>query len=904
MQHKAKRFLWVGIALVLFSQGLLCASDAPFKGWEKIETEHFELVFEPEDVQSAQHVASFADEVYQKLADLLGYAPVERIPVVIAGRTPWSNGYYSPFPSAVYLFVTSPDDRFLGSRSADWLRSLFTHEVTHYIHLTSPVGLSKYLVRIFGPGVTAMNTPLMDGWWIEGITTFSETAFAEGGRGDSSLFALTYESALQEDAMWSLSQGNYQSDFHPSGRIYTTGYLMVDYLMRTYGLDLFSKVNSSFAWFPFLGVSHALKKETGFSGKELFSFALKEKENTSGGADRFFLSPGGQGDYYLPYVTEQGLVGFSSTLDDGGALVSYGKEGLFPIKRLPIYDSQALAVAQDGQNAVFSMYWADTSHRASLSLAPVGYADLYRYSLAFDSFDRITTKQQLYQPALSADGSRLVALERVASRYRLVEVEQKTGDLSLLYDEPKGSVYEPQISPGGNSVVAIEIIEGRSALIEIDDQQKKTVLVGYSTGDIRNPRFIDADTLYFSSDETGVFCLYRFSFLTKTVERILSDSLGILGAVQLNDQVYYEAYTAQGYALCSLPLSSLTSEPVLMGTTVFQKDRENPKTFAIEPYRDYPRFNLFLPLPLSDGEELVPAVWTYFSSVLKQHQIIAQAGYSFQDGLPLLSLAYSYTPGPFSLDVSAYSNQTYGSEGNRQQLVEVNTLIPVWQETAVTTFQQIATNMVVSFISRPDTLFWGTALQASYQVAARSAAKDFFGSSSISTYAGLVGLYEPSSTDWIYRPYGGITTKMRVGGTHQNVALSVDALATSSGSLLSYLPFEGSLYGKKDGNAKALLSVYYQIPLGLFDQPVPYGGLTAMGLSLWGQSALYLQEEKLAWEEDVYVGAKLTAEIVLGSSASLKPFFGLAVSAATGNFTWFVGINSLFQTGLTSVFPW
>ena len=210
--------------LLILSCSLSAAS------YQQIETEHTRIIFEEEDVAYAQHVSVFADEVFEELASFLLHTPSVKVPVIITSNTAFANGYYINFPSAVYLYVTSPEDRFLGSRTQDWLKSLFIHELTHYIHLTAPVGPAKFL-RFLGPGVTAMSTVFMPGWWIEGITTYAETAFVEhGGRGDSLKFARIYQASLAQDSLWSLSQGAYNGPFNPSNRIYVTGYLMVDYL--------------------------------------------------------------------------------------------------------------------------------------------------------------------------------------------------------------------------------------------------------------------------------------------------------------------------------------------------------------------------------------------------------------------------------------------------------------------------------------------------------------------------------------------------------------------------------------------------------------------------------------------------------------------------------------------------
>ncbi|WP_320127558.1 hypothetical protein [uncultured Sphaerochaeta sp.] len=902
---------WNNVLLLIFLvfmiiPGMLYASDEKYEGWKRIETAHFELIFEPRDLESALHVASFADEVYDELTALLNYAPIEHIPVVISGRTSWANGCYSSFPATVFLFVTSPEDRFLGARSSDWLRSLFVHEVSHYIHLTSPVGVAKYLKKIFGPGVLSMYSPFMDGWWVEGLTTYTETNFAEGGRGDSSLFALTYQAPLQEGAMWSIRQGAYQSSFPPSGRIYTTGYLMVDYIMRTYGTDIFSKVNTRFAWFPFFGISPALKQETGYTAKQLFTFALAEKQKGIGNRSISFFSPA-EGNYYLPYVTEKGLLGFSYTNENGGALVSYQGTDCKLLTKLPISDQDSLGIASDGRSAVFSMYWTDSSNKASLSLASVGYSDLYRYDLTSDSFTRLTYGKLLYAPALNCTGTRLIASQRVDSRYRLVEVDQKTGQLTVLYENPQGSIYEPKISSDGKSIIAIEIVEGNSCLVEIEKDGTKVLLVGPSKGEIRNPRFIDGDTIWFSSDETGIYCLYEVSRKTLQVHELFSDQIGVLGALKMKDSFIYQSYTAKGFVLGSTPVSACSFSPVSLNGTLpkLQSIGKDVKPdVSVQPYLDFPRFNLFLPMPFDDGNSLTLGAWIHFSSLLRKHQFIIYGGYSFAKDLPLLELSYAYTPGPYELTLEAFVNKKYTNTEKRQQALTLDFTLPVWKETRVKTYQQLALDTYFSGILRDDTSRLGSALQLAYQINGRSNPKDYFGTTSLFSYAGIMTQFDTQTETWFFKPFGGVESKLKVFRTSQTIGLDVAVLASNTGILATDLPFDGTIYGKGEGEAKALVSVRYTIPLGLFDQPIPYGGLTKMGLSLVAQSAFYYSTGHVDWEQDIYVGGKLSVNLIVGSSAILKPFVGLSISSFTGVATWYFGVDSNLQIGSSSLPAW
>jgi hypothetical protein len=895
IRNRLERLVTAAWMLVVASL-VLFASDVPYEGWKTVETEQFSIIFEPKDMGAAMHVASFADSVYHDLAGSLLWPAEGRIPVVIAGRTPWANGCYSPFPATIVLYVTSPEDRFLGSRTADWLKTLFVHELTHCLHLGSPVGPAKYLSRIFGPAVTAMNIPFMEGWWVEGISTYTETAFSEGGRGDSSLFALTYEAPQAEDRLWSLSQGAYQGPWAPSGRIYVTGYLMVDYLVDTYGPEIFRDTNGSFAWFPFLGVSHTLRQKTGYDANELFSFALAARKPSVQSTVSTPFSPEAKGDFFLPVPAGSSLLGLSRTTDRGGELVSWGPDGMRPVVRLPISDPDALAVSRDGKQVVFSMTWTDETDPAGFSLAPVGYADLYRYETETGRFRQLTERQQLFQPALDRSGSRLAALQRIESRYRLATVDLHTKEISVLYDDEDGSVYEPEFSPDGNLVVAVEIVAGRSALAAIDLQGNRTVLVGFREGEIRNPRFLDDGDLLFSSDERGRFELYRYSFADGSVYRILSDSLGILGAVSDSDRLVLQTYSSDGYRLRTVQADAVDPVPVTIAGERPVVQEPGSRSLSVEPYRDLPRFNLVLPLPAETADgRYVPGIWTHFSSVLRRHRLEAQLGYDPDEPSLLGQLGYRFSPGPYTLDLSVSAERS-------QMVGEADLSVLLRQHTGVRAYSRLSTDLA---LYAETGVYQGAAVQASYQVSRRPVAKDFFGSSNFGAYIGSVFGFLPAEDEIVARPFGGVRGGWQIPRTHVNLGLDVDAVLSPDGStLLRTLPFATGLYGSKDGEAKALLTLFLQLPLGLFDRPIPYGGLTAMGLSFSAMTAVYRIEGVPVWEDDLYLSARLSAKLTMGSSAVLEPYAGVVVSPFSGICRLQFGMDGVLQVGSGNRFPW
>ena len=871
------------IAMLCFSSSLIFAA---FPVWQRLETEHTTIIFEERDIASAYHVASFADETLKELSLLLDHMPTRKVPVVLAGRTSFSNGYYSPLPSSVILFITSPVDRFLGGRTSDWLKSLYTHELTHYLHLTAPVGPAKYL-RIFGPEVPAMNTLLMPLWWVEGITTYTETAYAQGGRGDSSLFSLSWQAPLLEDSMWTISQGRYNSSFPPSGRIYSTGYLMVDYLMRNYPKESFTRINEHFTWFPFFGLSSALKKETGLNTKELFTLVLEEQKKLLSEipsiGTRF--SPDELGDYYLVAPSENGLLGFTYTLDLGGALVAYQEEGLPKLlTRIPVSNRESVAIGDS--SVIFSLLISDNTHPSSLPLAPNSYSDLYRYEVANDSFTRITYHQILSHPSLSKNEERLVATERIGDRHRLVEVDPKTGEIELLYESSEGSVFEPQLSSDGSFLVAVLQEAGNSSLFLLNEKNEVDILVGPTSSELKSPRIIDDDSVLFVSDNEGTFGLYRFPFSSGQVEKLLEDPQGVLGSVIEGDALYYETYTSKGYALKQVSLSTLKPSLVqMLPPQQTQKwEMQINTTYPIFRFVDYPRLNVILPFPFVNDNSFEPGVYFHMKSLLGKQSFIGQIGWNVAQKQVLSTMKYLYNPGPFSLSFDL----TLGSENAFWSTLS----FPLFQKTRVEGFSQLLLEPMIGYVQEASSTLTALSLFLGYGNSERSTPKDYFGAPFYSASARAQVIASNGFDSFKYRTYGNLSWQGRVFDTHQMVQVTLALVTDTERDLKKILLLEGAFPAKGEGEAKARLSLRYHLPLGLFDEPIPYGGFTGLGLSLSAHSAFYLDDSRFVWRNELVFGAKLTSTLTFGgSSATVRPFVMLNYSVYDQIFRFSLGLN-------------
>ncbi len=885
-----RKVLLLALCLLLLASHLFAGT------WNRVETEYTTIIFEERDVQYAYSIASYADEVLLELSDLLDHMPKRKVPVILSGRPAVSNGLFSFFPASIILYLTSPVDRFLGSRSSSWLRSLYTHELTHYLHLSAPVGPAKYLFFL-GPEVPAMNGTLMPLWWVEGITTYTESEYAQGGRGDSPLFALTWQSPMLEDSLWSLSQGRYNSAFPPSARIYSTGYLMVDYLTRHYGRGSFARVNTAFTWFPFFGLNKALKKETGFSSKALFALAIEEQEKAlpQGISLGQQFSPDTFGDHYLPTQTELGLVGYSNTHDRGGALVRYTLGGESEeILKLPYIDGDSLAVKSS--QVLFSFVWSDPYHRSSIPLAPVSYSDLMLYDFYSDSFTRITWNRMLSQPEMSLDGTLMVAIERTGDRHILVRIDQQTGRTTTLYDNPQGSVFEPVITRE-NTLIVVEIVEGNSSLLAIDRQGDVQVLVPPTRSEIRSP--VDTgESLLFVSDNAGFMDLYSYDYASKRVEKLLSDPQGILGAGIEGGELLYETYRAKGRALKRIPLALLTPT-----TAVFQGPLPpDPDTtpseqigYSTKPFIDYPRLNLVLPFPFVRENRVQPGLYLHSQSLLRRQLLTARVGWDLDNAHVVGSFDYRYSHGSYSVGLQASLDE--------EKRATLSLSLPLLYQASLYDFKLLSlSSSLLLLVSEYDDILYSPSVLLGYQVRGRSRPKDFFGAP-----FGLasLALQARAQNTWIfdqYRLFGTLGAQVRMFSTSQMLGMRLDAVTDSKADLDDALLYEGFPDRGLDARAKVRLFLRYHIPFGLQDLPIPYGGMTGLGLTLAAQSSLYLKDSSLLWDEEVIVSARITASAVVGSGLQITPFAALAYSASDGKFSFSVGLGGgpLLVTGDSS----
>ncbi|MFW5848407.1 MAG: hypothetical protein ACOCXN_01420 [Spirochaetota bacterium] len=590
---------------------LLCAGFLAYAddlSWRSVETEHFSFIYRARDQWAVDELVTFAEDVYDDVTGFFDSAP-PRIPVLLFGETDLANGYYSPAPPQhVGLYLVQPSLPWMGARTESWLRLLLTHELTHFVHANFDRGVFHAVGSLFGRSLTGLSLGLQPMWTTEGLAVNTETIFTDGGRGTDPFFEMEYKAPVIEGRLFSLAQAGYNSHLAPTGRYYVAGYFIWEYLLREYGRDYASELLADVSGFPFFGVWGPIRRTAGTPMGEIYDeieadlarrYARAAEREP---AER--VSPAVRSNYYLPTQTEQGLYLYRTRTDRRPAIVRFdpesGEEAV--LVEMPLTDHASWSATADGETLAF----ATISANRAFPEEQAAYSDLYLSDVRSDRITQITTGGGYYHPALSPDGSYVVAVERIHGHHRLVRFDLgarpirdgAVGDRNVLWEPDRARLHSPAVSPDGSTVVVVVNQGGfqQLALLEIGGGQPR-LLPRPESGVPYFPVFEDDTTLLYGNDRGGELALYRHDLETDNVTRIATDPVGVYAGRPADGEIVLGSYTSDGYTLRRTPADGGAHDPAEVPTTgpSALERHDSPPAAEWLPYTPLPGPALWLP---------------------------------------------------------------------------------------------------------------------------------------------------------------------------------------------------------------------------------------------------------------------------------------------------------------------
>ncbi len=849
----------------------------------KIETDHTSIIFEEKDSASAMAIASFADEVYEQIAHVVGYEENRRVPVVLFSGSSTANGSFSSLPSRITMYITSDPDLFLTSRTS-WLYSLFVHEMTHFLHLTQQVGPAAFLTPIFGPEVPMMNTPFMSGWWMEGITTYTETLYAPGGRGTSERFLMPVR---ENPEILPLSKASYASRNPPRGRIYLAGNLLVTYLMENWGEDIYHEINKTFTWRPFFGMASAVRRVTGTSLSDIYSKALERIEAPALSDDAVPITQS-EGMHDMLSVNDGTLYIQRWDRDHALSLLSY-RDGKLSIVEEGIRGiaEDTMLISPEGSPEYVLYRWSDPFSSSPIKPANVTYTDLYRYENADNSYTAVTERKVLRHAVLSSKGT-VAAVEAIEDRYRLVELGEN-GKMEVLLEDQEGSVLSPTYAPDGDRIAAVLVRSGESSLLLLEDG-KVTHLTDPVSWEILSVRFVDEGTLSFTSDRDRPYSLYTLELASGKITRVRTDPVGITDALISGDEIYYQRYRDGWTALFKAERERAQEEVVSFTSP---QSSESPREqvllpFETERYHDLLSFNFWFPYPILETGTYGAGGAALFSSILQRHRLLIMAGYTFSDYETRTHMEYAFTPGRYSLTATG---ELYPEKGEGSLLAGI--LWPLYYGDTPGGTQNVRAQVSGRYAHADgdDTIRASAAI--GYTAASPSAMYDTLGRFSLaSSYS-----FNYIHPDALFS-YGTVTGTTPSLFPHHVISHTLRAALSHGKPFGEYtdparlLAPESITVPAHDGTARLDYMLMYSIPFAATDIPFLWGGFTHAELSISSRFAAVADGQSLIFEDDFILGAQASCTYTLGVGFALTPFAAVEWAPVSSEFGFRIGIGT------------
>ncbi len=548
----------------------------PELDWFTIETEHFLVHYHNGSERTAKEVARIAEQVYHPITQLYQHNPDQKVSFVIRDHDDYSNGAAYFYDNKIEIWAPSLDFELRGTHP--WLLNVVTHEFTHIVQIQTTMKLGRKFPGVYFqwlgyeserrpdvlygyPNVIAsypISAFVVPGWFAEGVAQYSlpekQYDYWDSHRDMILRMYMLDGNPLSWEEMavfGKTSLGNESS--------YNAGFSVVQFIAENYGPDKLRIISERLSSLPRITIDGAIEDAVGKSGEALYEEWKRAKSFQYRSYVAEVLAHNIEGDV----IETEGFGNFYPQFSPDGSKLAYvsnkGNDYFSP-STVYIYDLQTKAkksiVGSVRSTLSFSpdgrfLYYAKSSRKNPHWSR---FYDLYRYDIAEEEETRMTNGWRAQNPKISADASRIVFAFGGDGTMNIGVADADGKNLRKLTRFEDGEqVYTPCFAPDNKTVVFGYSKGHNQSLAEIQEDG-----TGYKTiamkGDCRNPAFSpDGKSLYYTSDRTGIFNIYRRD-LDSGKETQVTNVLGgaFVPAISVKNELAYATYTSSGYKIAFL----------------------------------------------------------------------------------------------------------------------------------------------------------------------------------------------------------------------------------------------------------------------------------------------------------------------------------------------------------------
>jgi hypothetical protein len=620
-----------------------------------ISTEHFTLHY----LQGLEEIAREAGIKFESLYTIYTQTYGLKLPsktTVIVNDDELTNGFADFDHNLINIMPHDLDWDLRGSH--DWLDGVISHEFAHIMSITAAAKLPPALPYIQFGFISHYNEPnridafhyfpneMLPPWFAEGIAQYEDSRHGTDSwdtHRDMVLRTLTLSDRLLSIDHMSVFTGR-EDDYE---KAYDHGFALVKYISETYGYGKVVAILRASSVIYRLDLGSAIKSVLGISEKRLYADwkrSLVEKYSSQVkklGRQVYGrrINKDGFDNYWPKFSPEEKKIFF---LSNGKQDYSFSYKSLYSYSLVDTVKDDDRIKMEKGIGRFYSINPASgliafCSRKSRKSVTPASSGGIRTFDAFIDTLPRekpefalfrhkterqVTEKKSVFAAVFSPSGNKLACAMRTGPDRFVCAITDTNGKNSTVVfpqnaaQAPCKYIYSLDWSSDGRHIAISYIDTGFRKIGVYDTLAHEFSVVKNNGHDDRDPCYsANGKSLYFSSDRTGIFNIYRFNPDTRSVQRLTNVSGGAFApdADKSEKRLVFANYDKDGYGIyCIDTMAVLDESP---GDSLFETRKSSyvkPAGVAGEahPYSHIPDKFLFIPWIL--GEQTVPESYNVF----------------------------------------------------------------------------------------------------------------------------------------------------------------------------------------------------------------------------------------------------------------------------------------------------